>query len=61
MRYCGTQIGDSDGRRYPQEDGLEDRDDALVRVGVKGIVNDPGLVGHVEDRRDAVVDECGPE
>ncbi len=33
----------------------------VVGLGVEGLVDDPGLVGHVEHRRDADVDERRPQ
>ena len=54
------EVGQGDGRRRPEEHRLDDRDEAVV-VGVERVVQDPGLVGHVEDGCDAVVDEGVPE
>ena len=36
-------------------------DGRLLRVGVEGLVEDVRLVGHMEDRRDAVINERRPQ
>ena len=54
------QVGERQRRRHPQEHGLDHGHERLV-VGVPAVVEDPRLVRHVEDRRDPVVDERGPQ
>ena len=61
QRAVHDEVGDGDRGRDPQEDGFEHRNEALVGVGVEGIVEHPGLIGHMEHRRHPVMDEGRPE
>jgi hypothetical protein len=66
MRYWGQgpvddEVGDADGRRYPQEDRLENGNEVVVGVGVEGIVDEAGLISHMEHRCDPMVDEGRPD
>ena len=55
------QVGAGERGRGVEEHRVEHGDERVVLIRVPGVVERSGLIGDVEHRRDAVLDERGPD
>ena len=55
------EVGHGDRRRHPEEHGVQHAYELVGRVGEPRVVEEPRLIGDVEHRGDAVLDERRPD